>query len=124
MSHGRQPPLAHECKPTGPTASRWLHALVKPSCYLRITHAGTPRPSINLGTAGTNMLIDARKDSAQRASSAWLVNGKSLPATPKNIMGSILEDQCCTAHVSLQSIGASDRRRKLKQSTISSLGKT
>ena len=31
MSHGRQPPLAHECRPTEPAASRWLNALVRHS---------------------------------------------------------------------------------------------
>ena len=30
MSHGRQPPLAHECGPAEPAASRWLNALVGP----------------------------------------------------------------------------------------------
>ena len=28
VSHGRQPPLAHECNMTATAASRWLHALV------------------------------------------------------------------------------------------------
>jgi hypothetical protein len=29
MSHGRQPPMPHECRLTQPAASRWLNALVR-----------------------------------------------------------------------------------------------